>query len=86
MVDWPRPEVNGHLLNEGNLGLVFMRQVASGDEYTHFMVSRVPVDNRACYSNKGIMALAPSVLSDGDSFVDSAARPNFSRHFLKQAG
>jgi predicted helicase len=62
MVDWPRPEVNGHLLNEGNIGLCFMRQVASGDAYSHFIVSKIPADNRACYSNKGIMSLAPIYL------------------------
>lgn len=67
MVDWPRPETNGHLLNEGNIGLVFMRQVASSSEYTHVIVSRSPVDNRACYSNKGIMSLAPLFLHDGST-------------------
>jgi predicted helicase len=67
MVDWPRPETNGHLLNEGNIGLVFMRQVASSSDYTHVMVSRSPVDARACYSNKGIMSLAPLYLHDGST-------------------
>lgn len=67
MVDWPRPETNGHLLNDGNIGLVFMRQVASSSEYTHVMVSRKPVDARACYSNKGIMSLAPLYLHDGST-------------------
>ena len=64
MVDWPRPETNGHLLNEGNIGLVFMRQVASSNDYTHVIVSRSPVDARACYSNKGIIDLAPLFLHD----------------------
>lgn len=36
-----------------------MRQVASGDGYSHFLVSRLPVDNRAFYSNKEIMTFAP---------------------------
>ena len=67
MVDWPRPETNGHLLNDGNIGLVFMRQVASSSAYTHIMVSRSPVDARACYSNKGIMSLAPLYLHDGST-------------------
>jgi predicted helicase len=65
MVDWMRPETNGHLLNEGNIGLVVMRQVASSSDYTHVIVSRSPVDNRACYSNKGILSLAPLYLHDG---------------------
>jgi predicted helicase len=67
MVDWPRPETNGHLLNEGNIGLVFMRQVASSSDYTHVIVSRSPVDARACYSNKGIMSLAPLFLHPGST-------------------
>lgn len=92
MIDWPRPEVNGHLLNKGNLGLVFMRQVASGDAYSHFLVSRLPVDNRACYSNKGIMTLAPlylhAAMSQGHGDLgfgqSSSARANFTSAFLKK--
>lgn len=88
MVDWPRPEVNGHLLNEGNLALVFMRQVASGDGYSHFLVSRLPVDNRACYSNKGIMTFAPLHLHESSarrhgefSFDSTGTRANFTLAF-----
>ena len=92
MIDWPRPETNGHLLNDGNIGLVFMRQVASSSDYTHFIVSRSPVDARACYSNKGIMSLAPlflhngstsksqTLFSDTDEIV-SNLRPNFKALF-----
>ncbi|MEX0756078.1 MAG: type ISP restriction/modification enzyme [Actinomycetota bacterium] len=87
MVDWPRPEVNGHLLREGNLGLVFMRQVASGDDYSQFLVSRVPVDARACYSNKGIMSLAPLFLHpaqdpDNRLDLDDGRTPNLAASFL----
>ena len=64
MVDWIRPETNGHLLHTGNIGLVFMRQVASGSKYSHVMVSRTPVEARACYSNKGGMTLAPLFLHE----------------------
>ncbi len=59
MVDWPRPEVMHHMLAGENLGLVFMRQVALNDNYTHFGVTEHIIDNRAFYSNKGIMSLAP---------------------------
>jgi hypothetical protein len=55
------------LLNEGNIGLVFMRQVASSSDYTHVIVSRSPVDARACYSNKGIIDLAPLYLHDSST-------------------
>lgn len=65
MVDWPRTEAMPHMLAGENLGLIFMRQVAQGDSYTHFGASRVPVDNRAFYSNKGIMSFAPLYLYPG---------------------
>ena len=64
MVDWPRADVMGHMLGE-NVGLVYMRQVAMGDTYSHFGVSRFPVDNRAFYSNKGILSLGPLYLHPG---------------------
>lgn len=65
MIDWPRTEAMPHMLAGENVGLIFMRQVAVGDAYTHFGVSRVPVDNRAFYSNKGIMSFAPLYLYAG---------------------
>jgi hypothetical protein len=55
----PRADIMRHMLAGENLGLIFMRQVALGESYTHFGVSRCVVDNRAFYSNKGIMSLAP---------------------------
>ena len=56
--------VMGHMLVAGseNVGLIFMRQVAMGDAYTHFGVSRHPVDARAFYSNRGIMSFGPLYL------------------------
>lgn len=62
MVDWPRAETMSHMFVGENLGLIFMRQVAQGDSYSHFGVSRLPVDGRAFYSNKGIMSFAPLYL------------------------
>jgi len=58
----PAWDVTRHMLTAENLGLIFMRQVALQDVYTHFGVTRYPVDNRAFYSNKGIMNLAPLYL------------------------
>ena len=73
MVDWPRTEAMPHLLlNRENVGLIFMRQVAMGDEYTHFGGSRHPVDNRAFYSNKGIMSFGPLYLYPGAGKADRA--------------
>ncbi len=65
---YPRADVMGHMLeyeNLSNIGLIFMRQVAMGDAYTHFGASRQPVDARAFYSNKGIMSFAPLYLYPG---------------------
>jgi predicted helicase len=58
----PRLETMPHMFAGKNCGLIYMRQVALGDAYSHFGVSRVPVDNRAFYSNKGIMSFAPLYL------------------------
>ena len=59
---YPRAEVMGHMLAGENVGLIFMRQVAMGDRYTHFGASRHPVEGRAFYSNKGIMSFGPLYL------------------------
>ena len=72
----PRTEVMPHLLAGENVGLIFMRQVAMGDAYTHFGASRHPVDNRAFYSNKGIMSFGPLYLYPG---VGKADRSLFRR-------
>ena len=76
MVDWPRTEAMPHMLAGENIGLIFMRQVAMGDAYTHFGASRHPVDNRAFYSNKGIMSFGPLYLYPG---VGKADRSLFRR-------
>ena len=83
MVDWPRTEVMSHLLAGENLGLIFMRQVAMGDEYTHFGASRHPVEGRAFYSNKGIMSFGPLYLYAGVGKTDGAL---FSRWPIGKGG
>ncbi|MFA5205064.1 MAG: type ISP restriction/modification enzyme, partial [Lentisphaeria bacterium] len=55
----PGYPVMRHMLAFENLGLAFMRQVALDEVYSHFFASRLMMDNRAFYSNKGIMSLAP---------------------------
>ena len=83
MVDWPRTEAMPHLLAGENVGLIFMRQVAMGDEYTHFGASRHPVDNRAFYSNKGIMSFGPLYLYPGVGKADGSL---FSRWAIGKDG
>jgi len=84
-----------HFTFRMNLGLIFMRQVALQNTYSHFGVSRVLVDNRTFYSNKGIMNFAPLYLYDeaykkkskGElDFSDqpsSGRSPNLSPAFIK---
>lgn len=62
VIELARMEVSQHFLSGENVGLVFMRQVASNDPYTHFGVTRHPVDNRAFYSNRGTMSFSPLYL------------------------
>ena len=91
----PRTEAMPHLLAGENLGLIFMRQVAIGDEYTHFGASRHPVDNRAFYSNKGIMSFGPLYLYPGVGKADGSLfsrwakgkdgrTPNLASEFVEQ--
>ena len=54
-----RQNVMRHILAGENLGLIFMRQVAVDDEYSHFGVYDGIVDNRAFYSSKGITQFCP---------------------------
>ena len=68
----PRTKAMPHMLAGENVALIFMRQVAMGDEYTHFGASRYPVDNRAFYSNKGIMSFGPLYLYPGVGKADGS--------------
>lgn len=93
MIDWPRSDVMPHMLAGENIGLIFMRQVAQGDTYTHFGSTRLIVDARAFYSNKGIMSLAPLYLypdigkSQGNLFESPSSakfgrQPNIDHGFV----
>ena len=57
-----REAIMRHMLEGENVGLIAMRQVALAQPYSHFGVSRRPVDNRCFYSNKGIMSFYPLYL------------------------
>lgn len=81
-----RAEVMQHMILGENLGLIFMRQVATQDGYSHFMATDGVVDNRACYSNKGIMQLAPLYLYADTAIIEQVClekkRSNLSQSFL----
>ncbi len=91
-----RERATRHMLEGENLVLIFMRQVALNDVYSHFGVSRLPVDNRAFYSNKGIMSMAPLYLypidygAQRDMFSSQSGtgpggrRPNLSPQFIAE--
>ena len=77
----PRSDVMRHILAGENLSLIFMRQVALQAKYSHFLVTNHIVDNRAFYSNKGIMNIAPLYLyktdkTNGMLFEDTFATEN----------
>ncbi|MEG4517119.1 MULTISPECIES: type ISP restriction/modification enzyme [unclassified Microcoleus] len=87
LVERSRHDVMRHIISKENLGMVFMRQVALQEEYSHFTVANHAVDNRAFYSNKGTMALAPLYLYPDDdnpqqSLLEEKCKPNLSQKFL----
>jgi predicted helicase len=47
---------------EDNIGICFVRQYSGNTTYSHFIVSEYMVDNRAFFSSKGIIQLAPLYL------------------------
>jgi len=82
----PRPKVMQHMLAGKNVGLIFMRQVALHHAYSHFGVTRNIIDNRAFYSNKGIMSLAPLYIYPTSDLLNSSStkrKPNFAPNFIK---
>ncbi|MEA3222567.1 MAG: type ISP restriction/modification enzyme [Thermodesulfobacteriota bacterium] len=61
VIERSRKKVMRHMM-QGNIGLVFMRQVALNETYSHVFISQNIIDNRSFYSNRGIMSLAPLYL------------------------
>jgi hypothetical protein len=78
----PRPEVMSHLSGKDNVALLFMRQVALSDNYSHFFVCRGLADNRAFYSNKGILGIAPLYLYPKDMFSKEDKIHNINPAFI----
>lgn len=94
MLERPVFQIMRHMLAGENLGLVFMRQVALTDIYSHFFATNLIIDNRCFYSNKGIMSIAPLYLypdpkkpNDNLGFVadrgKDGRRPNLSPEIVK---
>jgi type I restriction-modification system DNA methylase subunit len=88
MIERSRHEVMQHMLSDDNIAMVFMRQVALNDDYSHFLITGNIVDNRAFYSNKGIMNLAPLYLNPGSmqKGFDTEPKPNINEQFYQSLG
>lgn len=85
IVDWPRPEVSGHMLAGRNVAFHVCRQSVSKD-WAHILVGRGLIDD--CYvSNKsrerGYVHPLYLYQSDGGLALKSHREPNYSLLFLK---
>ena len=91
VIELPRMEVSENFLHGDNIGIVFMRQVASDESYCHFGVTRNPVDNRCFYSNRGTMSFAPLFIDRDYSgpkglFKNRLRNPNLSSAAMEAIG
>jgi len=86
LIERPRTDIARHMLTGKNIALIAMRQVALNEPYSHFAVSPYMVDNRAFYSNRGILCLFPLYLypTEGEMQLDEGLhRPNLNPEFIK---
>jgi predicted helicase len=78
LVERSRRQVMQHLRGRDALALIAMRQVAQeGVPYSHVLVTDCPVDNRACYSNRGMVSVFPLLLHPGTASQRDALAPAF---------
>ncbi|MDZ7704790.1 MAG: type ISP restriction/modification enzyme [Trueperaceae bacterium] len=86
-----RKEVMQHLAHD-NISLIFMRQVALDNVYSHFLATEAMADARAFYSNKGIINQAPLYLYPDESSNNvfdqptsnpGGRRPNLAPEFIE---
>lgn len=65
-----------HFVGKQNLGLAMMRQASVDQGYSHILAIAVAADNRALYSNRGVMAVSPLWLYPREStdLLDTAPR------------
>jgi hypothetical protein len=86
LIERPRTDIAHHMLTSRNMALIAMRQVAFNEPYSHFFISPDIVDNRAFYSNRGILCLFPLYLypTEGEMQLDEGhRRPNLKPEFIK---
>lgn len=75
-----------HFVGRKNIGLAMMRQASVDHGYTHVLAINTVADNRAQYSNRGIMAASPLWLypTEASDLLDIRAqqkRPNLGLQF-----
>jgi predicted helicase len=89
IVDWPRESVLRHVTNHKNIALGFSRQAVTEGGFSHALVFKSILDNRAFHSNKGIPVEAPLyIYPDEDSlFEDGETRkPNLDDDVISEWG
>jgi SOS-response transcriptional repressor LexA len=85
MVDWPRPEISGHLKSGRNISICFNRREELPVAYAHFLVTRLPCEHIAL-SGKTTDYQAPLWLyaDPGQSGlgISESVEPNLAPAFL----
>lgn len=82
LVDRPRESIMSNMLQvKGNVAILAMRQVVADSPYTHFFATQHLVDNRAFFSNRGIVNLYPLYKLDKTVGVEEK-KHNISQRFL----
>lgn len=83
MVDWPRTEVNQHLLANDNVALIARRQMLPTQPCNFFWVSRaIPIDGVIRSDNRGSESAFPLFLKTGSPDSQRRSTPNFSDRFV----
>lgn len=81
MVDWPRMDVGRHMAHNGNVGLVYRRQMPQDNSATYFFISdRIICDGYIKSDNKGSETIAPLYLFQEDGTQTS----NLKREKVRQ--
>jgi len=87
LLERPRLETSGPLLSGSNWAFVSMRQVVQDDmSYSHFTVTKHPVDNRCFRSNKGIVQVYPLFVPELSGHFVPNIGENFKEHLSKAVG
>lgn len=86
-IAYPRADIMRNMVESGNLGLILMKQVVLGGDYTHFGVANSPIDERTFKSNRGGTYLLPLYTyhesSQNSLLNDKTRRANIPQAFSK---